>query len=110
MAFQRPPPDFIRYWYPDLLDFVNRVNWAYQECPFTVSSWWRSQDDNARVGGDPYSQHLIGTGMDAVPISPWRKDHLSAALRRAGLIAVDSYPRHVHAQLYPAGFLRAWLA
>lgn len=106
---QAPPPNFQRYWWPELWDFVNRVNGAFGECPFQVTSWWRSEGDNSRVGGDPYSQHLIGTGVDLVASSPYTNAHLDQALRRHGLITATNYPKHVHAQLYPAGFLRTWL-
>jgi hypothetical protein len=108
--YQSPPADFVRYWYPEIWEFVTRVNRASQECPFQVTSWWRSENDNDRVGGNRYSQHLIATGVDAVPIAPYTKAHLATAFRRQGLVTVDQYRFHVHAQLYPAGFLSSWLA
>lgn len=109
MTVQAPPPDFQRYWWPDLVDFVGRVNRAYAEVPFSATSWWRSEADNSRVGGARFSQHLIGTGVDLVASNPYSNHQLANALRRQGLVVVATYPRHVHAQLYQAGFLQSWL-
>lgn len=109
MAYQAPPPDITRYWYPEIWDFVQRVRYAYRLVPFQVTSWWRDQAQNRLVGGNQYSQHLIATGIDAVPLPGYDKATLAQAFRQAGLIAVDTYPQHIHAQLYPAGFLERWL-
>jgi len=67
-----------------------------------VSSWWRSRSENARVGGDPNSQHLLGLAVDIVGTSNMV---LAAALGAKGLTALNE-GTHVHAQLYPAGVVR----
>lgn len=68
-----------------------------------VSSWWRSRPENARVGGDPNSQHLLGLAVDIVGGSS--NMVLAAKLGATGLIALNE-GTHVHAQLYPAGVVR----
>lgn len=109
MSYQSPPTEFVRYWYWEIWDFIPRVRAAYNWCPFYVSSWWRDEATNRAVGGDPFSQHLIGLAIDAIPVPPRTTEQLAAAFRASGLIAVV-YARHVHAQLYPAGFLERWLS
>jgi hypothetical protein len=110
MGYTAPPQNIVYFWYPEIRDFVGRVNRASFECPFWVTSWWRSEGDNDRVGGNKFSQHLIATGVDLVARAPYSNAHLNAALRRQGLITDTNYPKHVHAQLYPAGFLKNWLS
>ncbi len=107
--YESPPPAIVRYWYPEIWDFVERIRYAYRLIPFEVTSWWRDEERNRLVGGNEYSQHLIATAIDAIPLSGYDQASLAWAFRQAGLIAVDSYQRHVHTQLYPAGFLRDWL-
>ena len=78
--------------------FFNAVWWAYQQEPFTVTSWWRSASKNREVGGHPDSQHLVGMAIDATKGS-------ADVLRRAGFTVVE-YRNHVHAQVWPSGLAR----
>src|SRR6266446_10137368 len=41
---------------------------AYEamQVPFTVTSWWRTTEHNAAVGGLPNSRHLTGDAIDVV--------------------------------------------
>jgi len=110
MAWSYPPPDFVHYWYWEIQDFLTRLGSAYRLVPFYVTSWWRSENQNELVGGHQFSQHLIATAMDIAPRAPYTKADVALAARQAGLIAVDTYPTHVHVQLYPAGFLESWLS
>lgn len=66
-----------------------------------VTSWWRDPENNARVGGHPESQHLLGLAFDVATTSP---PLLAAALRRLGFTTVEA-PRHVHVQTFSAGVL-----
>lgn len=71
--------------------------------PVTASSWWRDREANARAGGHPDSQHLVGWAVD-LAARPADLRTLAAGLRRAGLVSIE-YPTHVHAQLLQAGVL-----
>jgi len=66
-----------------------------------LSSWWRSPRENSRVGGATDSQHLWAAAADLVGDNR----AITAAMRRAGLVAVDS-GTHVHVQAWPAGAAR----
>ncbi len=88
--------------------YVQRVNAAAGSARPT--SWYRSPQDNVRVGGSgrppygvggPLSQHLVGLGSDWVTPNP---SALVAAFRRVGLIAVDEFS-HVHVQAWQRGVL-----
>ncbi len=102
-----PPPDIYFGWRPEIDQFIQRIRWAYSYCPMVATSWWRSYPQNVGAGGAEYSQHLIATAADVYPTRGYSLDDLERALRASGLITVR-YPRHVHAQLFRAGFLRRW--
>lgn len=67
----------------------------------SVSSWWRSPAENRQVGGDPYSQHLLGLGVDLVV-----EDAQLAvtSLTQFGLVALNE-GSHVHVQRFAAGLV-----
>lgn len=65
--------------------------------PVTFTNWWRSRDHNARVGGDPRSQHLYALALD------WTGEggrDLARHLTRLGWTVVDEGD-HFHGQLFP---------
>lgn len=35
-----------------------------------VTSWWRSPWRNLQIGGRLFSMHLVGWGVDLVPVTP----------------------------------------
>lgn len=82
--------------------FVNRLTWAGRNADVEATSWWRSPAENARVGGDLFSQHLVGWALDVV--GPGSQDFAKRA-RIAGLTVVTE-PTHVHVQVFPKGILR----
>lgn len=63
-----------------------------------VTSWWRDKATNARAGGSPTSQHLLGVALDLVG-DPQR---IALAAREAGFVVVVEGD-HVHVQAWPAG-------
>lgn len=106
MPLSAPPSSIwwtVDQWAPGVYpEFVRRVFSGIT--PRSVaSSWWRSTDDNHRVGGEPDSQHLIALGLD---IQDPDLDALASRMRSAGLIAVRS-DKHVHVQMWPAGTARS---
>jgi len=66
-----------------------------------ITSWWRSPTENRDVGGLPFSQHLIGLGLDFTTPDP---RNVIRRIEAVGLVAVDEGD-HVHVQLLQAGVL-----
>lgn len=105
-----PPPSIVAPLYQELVGFLGllhegaRAYWRGGGGAITPTSWWRSVDHNAAVGGHPESQHLLGLAAD-LAVEAQRIEELGQALRRATLVVVP-YERHVHVQYHPAGFLR----
>lgn len=107
-----PPPYtawVVDQWAPGIWGFAGETfNRAANGLPVSVSSWWRGPDHNASVGGNPDSQHLIGTAVDAVV---WFDRHgiarrrFTDSLRASGWTVVE-YPTHVHAQVFGPGEAR----
>lgn len=67
-----------------------------------LTSYFRTPHENAAVGGDPWSQHLVGWAIDVVGDDA---GEFAKRVRRAGLIAVQESD-HLHIQVFPAGALR----
>jgi len=107
VSFRAPPREFF-YAFPRQIEFVASVgNQLLREFPGSVpTSWYRDQTNNARVGGAPESQHLLGFAFDLTTGDLTESRQIAARLREAGLVAVIESD-HVHAQLFPAGFLRS---
>lgn len=105
------PPSWLAAW-PPVGDFVARVRRI--DADAFATSWWRGIADNARVGGHPYSQHLLGLAADFVP-GRTPAGRIVALARAQGLVAIDEGD-HVHLQLLRAGladdvidYVRHWL-
>lgn len=100
MSFQSPPAAVRRYVARWIADFDARLTRGVGSERVQLVNWWRSREHNARVGGAPRSQHLIGLAADLV--APFSRARIVQALRSQGLVAVDEGD-HVHVQLSPAG-------
>lgn len=59
-----------------------------------ITSWWRSPEKNAAVGGARNSLHMIGLAWDVVPVTQENED----ALRSLGLKVINEGD-HLHAML-----------
>lgn len=66
--------------------------------PFRVTSWYRDQETNRRVGGDPQSLHLKGAAVD---IHTSRFEELIRLLEREWQGGLGIYKSHVHLDLGP---------
>lgn len=102
MTVKRPPRMFEG---PPLWSFEARLMAAGRNTDVTATSWYRSPLENARVGGDPWSQHQVGWGLDVV--GPGQSQFAKLA-RMTGLTVVQE-ASHVHVQLFPKGILRRLL-
>lgn len=97
MSVQGPP-----FWHPYTGAFVRQLTAAASGLEVSATSWYRSPERNAQVGGSPWSQHLVGWGLDVVGPGA---NQFAKAVRARGMIAVVEAD-HVHVQLFPAGVLR----
>jgi len=70
-----------------------------------ITSWFRTPEENVRVGGRVDSQHLAGTAFDIKP-GNGQIDETVFHFKEAGFIATPGRS-HVHVQAFPAGLLRA---
>ena len=102
MALQAPP-SYMRGFVQSA--FVARTMAAAGSLDVSPTSWYRSVGDNARVGGDPFSQHLVGWAIDAVGPD---QQQFAKRLRMTGLTVVQE-AHHIHFQAFPAGILRRLL-
>jgi hypothetical protein len=90
-------------------DFNRRFARLVAGLPLTVSSGWRTRQENRRVGGGARSQHLIGTARDIVAS---RRVYAELA-RRAPLVGLrvvfgePGHLDHMHVQRFPPGVVAA---
>ena len=103
-----PPPWMVSVLRPWFEWFGPRANAAILDAPQFVTSWWRSTEDNLRVGGRHSSQHRLGLAWDAVPEPGSTVYDLQRAAWDAGLVPVIESD-HVHVQATPAGFWPEWI-
>lgn len=86
-------------------DFVGKLKRAYiiaRSPNVTVTSWYRSPQENQRVGGAARSQHLLGLAIDVLP------DRGGAAFAQAAQaqgMTILNEGDHFHIQAFPAGVL-----
>lgn len=82
--------------------FIDRVLAVHARTPLGVTSWWRDPRRNSEAGGDFYSQHLIATAVDVVPLFRGvTVEEIVRAAQAVGLVPVVE-DDHVHLQLFPA--------
>ena len=98
MAVVAPPLAFVDYF--PIRTFVDRAEWASAGLAGGFTSWYRTVAGNRRVGGHPWSQHLVGLAADRSPASA----SFRSKARAAGLIAIYE-GSHDHIQAWPAGTL-----
>lgn len=105
MSFKIPPLDLVEAVdriYPGIWPaFLNRLVDGVRDGRtwVQISSWYRSPNENQRVGGSRTSQHQLGLAFDLVAGNPIA---LERALDRQGIVAVVEGD-HVHVQAFPAG-------
>lgn len=106
MTWQAPPMELRRVLEPVYEWFLLRMMDGLRDerGPLQVTSWWRSPEWNAQVGGHPESQHLFGLAIDLAVENPRAT---ADAMGFQGLHAVP-YGSYVHVQLLPPGTLRRW--
>jgi len=100
-----PPRELLdSAWFPFIRDFYWKgFAGAQGFAGLSVTSWFRTAEQNRSEGGSPESQHLFGLAWDLVA-PPGSMQHLAEHMRAQGLIAVNEGD-HVHVQAFPAGSL-----
>jgi hypothetical protein len=105
------PPDPLVYQFLEPMRAVV-LTWltVAQVLPIEITSWWRDEARNAAAGGNPGSQHLIGTAIDGLSPGMNRTQLLAfvePAARYFGVTAPaegsSTSGRRVHVQGLPAG-------
>jgi hypothetical protein len=106
-----PPPDIIRRYRGGMLELLIALRRAFDDGELddnraTFTSWWRSDADNARVGGAPTSQHRLGLALDITypGLTPAQLGaRLASPFATDVVIVVED--DHVHAQRYRSSSL-----
>jgi len=97
-----PPVDLLSHpvWGRLMSEFVNRAVQIIQPGQH-LTSWYRTADDNAAVGGNRESQHLFGLAIDLA--GPGQA--FSAFLADRNGLTWDQEIDHLHVQLFAPGVL-----
>jgi uncharacterized protein YcbK (DUF882 family) len=74
--------------------------------PLIVTSAARCKAHNARVGGSPNSQHVLGNAADLYVTSEYEAGHLAALAEKLGFHGIGVSDSFVHVDLGPEG--RRW--
>lgn len=81
----------------EIAGFVWKLLELFLQSRYSVTSWFRTPEHNASVGGSPSSLHLRGLAVDVVPGDGVSRDALLAHAVRVGLHGVVEAD-HVHLQ------------
>jgi uncharacterized protein YcbK (DUF882 family) len=101
MAAKAPPANLITRFRPQIVQLARCFVALRAAHPrIQLTSWWRSREHNERVGGQPTSQHLVGTAIDVVGV-PLASAQQHA--QRYGLTAIASNRGAVHVQALASG-------
>lgn len=111
---QRPPAGLIERFRVPIVRVVQVwVTLANAGLPVEITSWYRPSAVNAATQGKTYSQHLVGTAMDAVVEGYSREQLLPIVQRVASRLGVtvptaasETSGRSVHVQGLPSGYLQ----
>lgn len=98
---QAPPYTLLRrYWvvYAWMFEKLRTLDALFPGS--AVTSWWRNQAENTRVGGAEFSQHRLAFAWDIVPPADELAQFADVAASLGWVVV--RYPTHVHLQVFPA--------
>ena len=84
----------------EIAGFAWKLLELYHGSRFSVTSWFRTLEHNAEVGGSPSSLHLCGLAVDVIPAGGVSRESLFAGAVGLGLHGVVESD-HVHLQARP---------
>ena len=88
-----------------LVEFAERIRCVCALYDCTVTSWCRTEDRNAAVGGADASKHRLATGSLAVDLvldDASVKSEMLEGVKRLGMRWLDEGD-HIHVQALPPG-------
>jgi len=83
----------------ELVDAIIALRCAHR---FSITSWIRTREHNARVGGNPQSKHLLGLAVDVVPDEDVPRFLFLQSARTMGFHYLDEGD-HIHLQMLGPG-------
>jgi len=101
----RPPPPAVAHAYASVFGlWIPPAVFVLNQFPGTIiTSWFRTPEENAAVGGHPRSQHLVGWAFDLV--APAGQAGRLADALQANQFEVVRESDHLHVQVFTAGIL-----
>ena len=87
-AVQPPQQLWASGWKPWITDFLNRISRSGIPNGVTWTSWFRSPEENRRVGGHEWSNHLLALGADGEHRDLGELYRWAERARAQGLVAV----------------------
>lgn len=69
--------------------------------PFTVSSGYRTENHNKKVGGTKTSKHRTGDGVDLIIQDSEHRYQILKALIEVRFNKIGIYKSHIHVELHP---------
>lgn len=79
------------------MSFETKIRLLALAFDLSVTSWIRSRQRNAAVGGVADSRHLIGLAVDIVLDDPGAREHFIQTAKTVGLQVIDEGD-HLHVQ------------
>lgn len=105
-----PPAGLIERFYSPMGKVARTWAAVARVVPIQITSWWRDPTRNVSVGGQTYSQHLLGCAMDGLSPQLSREQLLPLVQRAAAYygvsvptLASEGSGRSVHVQGLPYG-------
>jgi hypothetical protein len=99
---EAPPPRVVYRVWGDLVGFLGALARMPVGPGLYATSWYRSEEDNIRVGGAPFSSHRAGLALD-VAGPPDQLSRLVDDAMYIGIAVAIPYGTHVHLQWLEAG-------
>jgi len=81
---------------PKFLQMLDNAR-AFADVPFKITSSWRSEDHNKKIGGNPNSAHLRGNACDIYCEASYQRLQIVKGLLEAGFTRIGIAKNFIHA-------------